>query len=162
MLRYFTSNPDRLIFTILAVMFFGAGMLFSYLLGQMNTLKCEREDRADDAACRLTTSWMNIRTLKERSIPRLDSAGIEEYCDDDGCTYRVVLFSGAGDIPLSSAFSSAENSHRITAEQINTFLQDANQQTLEVESGGGWLLAVPVIFAVLGLFFFWKTFLQKA
>jgi len=160
LLRYFTSNPEKFIFTILAVIFFGFGTLFSYLLGQVNTLTCERGDRVDDLTCRLTTSWMNIRTLKVRSIPRLDAAGIEEYCDDDGCTYRVILFSGAGNIPLSSAYTSAESSHRMTAERINTFLQDGSQQTLEVETGGGWILVVPVIFAVLGLFFSWKTFRQ--
>lgn len=133
---------------ILAVVFVGMGLFFTYLLGQRATLVCTRTGTMEQ--CTLHTSWMSLVGLNHRPIEGIRSASVEENCDDDGCTYRVVMHTEQGEIPLGQAFSSGKASKQQKAEQINAF---ANQQRHELnisEGGGGWIL-IPLVFMILGV-----------
>lgn len=139
------NEPPHL---ILAVVFVGVGLLFLYLLGQQTTLICTRTD--DLEQCTLRTSWLNLVQLNHRAVEGIRSAWVEEQCDDDGCTYRVVMRTEQGEIPLGQAFSSGKASKQKKADQINAFASQQRNDVKVSEGGGGWSL-IPVIFVILGI-----------
>ena len=135
-----------------AIGFFGLGLLFFFLIGQTSILRCARVEN-NQVDCTLTTTWMKLRTLRERQIEQLQAAQVETDCDDDGCTYRVLIATTGYELPLSEAYTSDEGEHRALAKKINDFLKDPNQRSLEVETGGGWMTMIPVLFIAVGVVF---------
>lgn len=133
---------------ILSVIFVGAGLFFLYLLGQQTTLICMRTDAMEQ--CAMHTSWMNLVQLNSRTIEGIRSAWVEEQCDEDGCTYRVVMRTDQGEIPLGRAFSSGEAPKQQKAEQINAFASQQNH-ALKVSEGGGWWILLPLAFVIVGI-----------
>jgi len=136
-------------FPIIAISFFGMGLLFFFLIGQISTLGCERE--ADQQVnCTLSTSWMNLYPLSERSVPNLQGAQVEPDCSDDGCTYRVLLTTSRTSVPMNDLYTSDERGLSALAERINAYLDDPSQRSLEVENGGGFLIIFPLVFMTVG------------
>lgn len=133
---------------ILSVLFVGAGLFFLYLLGQQTTLICTRTGAMEQ--CTLQTSWMNLVQLNHHAIEDIRSAWVENQCDDDGCTYRVVIRTDRGEIPLGQAFSSGMASKEHNAEQINAFASQQRNELKVSEGGGGWIL-IPIVFTILGI-----------
>lgn len=133
---------------ILAVVFVGAGLLFTYLFGQQTTLTCTRLNTLEQ--CTLQTSWMNLVPLHHRSIEGIRSASVEESCDEDGCTYRVLIRTERDEIPLGQAFSSGMAPKQRKADQINAFASQQKNE-LKVSEGGGWWVLFPLIFVIIGI-----------
>lgn len=145
-------NPEVLIQPVLGLIFLAVGFITLYLVGQVVTLSCER-DSANRPDCKLITTWMDVRELQVRPLPQLSSAYVQESCDDEGCTYRVMLRTNFGDLPFTSAYSSGRLSKERNVQQILTYLQDSTQPSLQMREGGGLLMLVPVTFLILGLAF---------
>lgn len=136
---------------LLSTIFFGVGLALFYFMGQVQTLKCQRVELGVD--CTITTTWLKLSHLKDSPVPKLNSASLDESCDNDGCTYRVVLSSRYGDFPLSGFYTSDQSGQQEVADRINTFIRDASQSTLTLEYGLDWFLIIPVIFMGVGLSF---------
>lgn len=143
-------DPGVLIQPVLGLIFLAAGFFTLYLLGQVVTLTCERDD-ANRPNCVLITTWMEWRELRVRPLPQLSTAYVDESCDEDGCTYRVMLSTNFGDLPLTSAYSSGRTEKERKAQQIIAYLRDDTQPTLTMTERQGLLLLVPLAFLVLGL-----------
>jgi hypothetical protein len=142
-------DPDDIIKSILALAFFGAGLFLTFLLGQISTLSCSRVEDAD--RCVLSVKWMGLASLKEIRIEGLTGAQVEESCDNDGCTYRVVLVTARQTLPLAAAYSSGKAGKSEIADQVNAFTRDRSIRTLNVKTGGGFWLIFPCIFLAVGI-----------
>ena len=138
------ADPDQLVKSLLALVFFGAGLLLSFLLGKIFTLSCHRADNAD--RCVLRVTWLGLTTIKETHIEGLQAAQVEESCDEDGCTYRVVLVTTLQPLPLTDFYSSGESEKQILADKINDFAGNREIRDLEIRQGGDLLLIVPIVF----------------
>lgn len=143
-------DPDEMIKSVLALIFVGVGLLISFLLGQVSTLTCNRVEDAD--RCVLRVNWMGLSPLRETRIEGLQGAQVEESCDEDGCTYRVVLVTTRQTLPFETAYTSDKTDKEATAAQIDAFVKDRQISTLEVSTGGGLWLIIPVIFIALGIY----------
>jgi hypothetical protein len=143
-------DPDDIIKSVLALAFFGVGLLLTFLLGQISTLSCDRVEDAD--RCILSVKWLGLASLKETRIEGLLGAQVEESCDSDGCTYRVVLVTARQTLPLEVAYSSGKAEKTEITDQVNAFTKDRTLRTLKVKAGGGLWLIIPCIFLAVGIY----------
>ncbi len=134
---------------ILAFVFVAVGLGTAYLLGQVHSLSCQRIGERQN--CRIDVSWMGVLPLRHQILSPLQGAWVDESCDEDGCTYRVVLRTGSGDIPLGVGYSSGLKSKEDMVETIQTFVKNPSQPELTVQTGGGLWMAFPLVFFVVGL-----------
>ncbi len=98
--------------------------------GTKTTLVCSR---GGQAVCTLTNKAM--LKSSERSIPinQLREAYVESNVDSEGDeTYRVVLRTVSGNIPLTGSSSSGYAGKRDNANRINAFLQSTGSSNLSV------------------------------
>jgi hypothetical protein len=78
-------------------------------------------------------------------------ASVEESCDDDGCTYRVVVQTSRGAKALTSYRSSGYRSKQEVADKINRFVNSPAEQTLNLKVSSGLLgILLPLIFIAAG------------
>ncbi len=151
MLHFWRSiNLPALIVPLMSAMFFGFGLLFLYLMGQVSTLDCSRVGNGG-VNCSLLTTWMDLSPLDEKPISQIELAYVQQQCDEDGCTYRVTLHSRFGDFPLTSLYSSGKAEKEQMAHQINTFVQDTSQPTLRLKHRELWGLLLPLVFLLVGI-----------
>ncbi|WP_298006209.1 MULTISPECIES: hypothetical protein [Anaerolinea] len=134
---------------ILSFVFVVAGLGMAYLLGQVHTLNCQRTQGRQH--CQIAVSWMGIVPLRQETLNPLQGARVDESCDEDGCTYRVVLRTGSGDVPLGVGYSSGLKSKEDMAETIQAFVANPSQPDLKVQTGGGLWIAFPLVFFMVGL-----------
>jgi hypothetical protein len=133
----------------LSIVFVGLGLLFSYIMGIVTTLECSRPESGQ--VCNLERSWMGLVKLTDRPLRQVQSAWVEENCDDDGCTYRVVLETDQGQLPLGTAYSSGSSSKQEQADQVNAFVKNSSISQVNVQAGGGLWMVIPLIFLVIGV-----------
>lgn len=134
---------------LLAFLFVAAGLGTAYLLGQVQILTCERAPGRQN--CQIDTSWMGLIPLRHQTIPPLTGAWVDESCDEDGCTYRVILQTGSGDIPLGIGYSSGLHSKQEMAQKVQAFVADPSQPDLEIKTGGGLWILFPLTFLIMGV-----------
>lgn len=142
--------------TMVAIMLLLMGLLFAYLMGRVSHLNCVHTESAA-LRCSLRISWLNLFTIREDRLQELQNAFVQQNCDDDGCTYRVVLSTAAGNTPLTSAYSSGERAKEKTAQQINQFIADPAQPELKINAGGGLLMLVPLLLLGVGAYLFVRS-----
>jgi hypothetical protein len=81
----------------------------------------------------------------------VEQAWIDRNCDED-CTYRIVLTTAEGDVPVSEMYSSGYGDKRQMADAINAYLEDGGSDAVDFKSGGmGFFIAIPFIFIAIGL-----------
>lgn len=142
------ENWIKLFFGSLVFTLVGLGI--TYLAGQVSTLDCVKTD--GQPVCRFSVSFMDSVQLKEMSIQELKSASVEEDCDDDGCTYRVVLDTGFGAMAFTDGSDSNYDSKQAKADHINQFLQKPDVTALQVKDGGGFWAYFCFLFVLGGLY----------
>ena len=144
-------DPGTLISPFLGCLLIGAGLAALYFVGQVTTLACSRE-QANRPNCAMITSWMNLTELSQRPVPQLTTAYIQDSCDEDGCTYRVMLSSSFGDLPFSKIYSSGMADKQYKVDQIKVFIQDSSQTNLAISEGSGLFIIIPLIFIGVGVY----------
>jgi hypothetical protein len=159
-MKNFHIDPDQWTLYFLSVVFVGVGLLVLFFLGQNDTLRCTRTG-GTQVHCTLTTTWMNISRLKEVTFSSLISANTEENCDEDGCTYRVMLVTSSGGLPLTNVYSSGYESKQKMVDQINSYLRTSDQRSLEIESSSGLWIVLPVFFILVGIGLGVKEFIKS-
>ena len=136
---------------IIGVVFVVLGSLLTVLFGQKVTLACQREEPAH-IVCERSGSFLGWGVLgsKTQSISGLEGAWVESNCDED-CTYRVVLMTSRGDVPLTSSFSSGLAAKEAFADQVTAFV-DSRQSSADISSGPDRLAALfSLSFVGMGL-----------
>jgi len=142
----------QFIHAALAALFLATGVGTLFLLGQVQTLRCQRAEGGVLVDCRLVNTWMKSTVLDDRPLPPLRRALVERGCDDDGCTYRVLLETDRSTLPLSDISTSDQSDQEGIARRINEYLDAPGDTPLEVETGGGLILIVPVMFLAAGIY----------
>lgn len=140
----------QFIHAFLAALLVAAGVGALYLLGQVQTLRCSRVEGGELVDCRMITSWMKRTVLEDTPLAPIHRALVEESCDSDSCTYRVLLETDRASIPLSGIYTSNRLEQEGIARRINQYLDAPASTPLEVETGGGLILLVPLMFFSAG------------
>jgi len=100
-----------------------------YVMGQVTTLTCERvEVRVD---CTAETALLGLVPLNERAARGVTGARLDDFCDDDGCRYRVELVTEAGNVPVTSYHSAGTSLKKKMIEEVNAFAGDPAVDSLQ-------------------------------
>jgi hypothetical protein len=141
------------------------GVLVGAALFGSTTLRCDRTT----TQCELIHSNMFGDRQRTFSSDGLHLAEVDQLRDSDGdVTYRVVMQTHEGEIPLTHAYRSGLGGRRQQAESINTFIQTPTQASLEIQENSylmgtivfvcfGLLGSVMVLLVQSGTFIFDKT-----
>lgn len=134
---------------VLGVLFIvmSGGMLYGF--GQTTDLQCER-NISGSMQCRLARSLLGI-ALRDSPLEALQGAYVSESRDSDGdITYRVMLETGDGDVPLTTYTSSGYGKKGSVADEINRFVE-GRDPTLTVRQGGMLGIVISTVFLILSL-----------
>jgi hypothetical protein len=128
----------------------GMGFVALYIFGQVVILDCSRVV-GRPATCMKESRFLGVLTVGQQGMGEVDGAYVEEDCDDDGCTYRVVLNTSRGSRPLTSYRSSGYRDKQSVAEQINTFVNSGSEEALHITVSAGLLgILFPLALVVAG------------
>ncbi|MCS6812096.1 MAG: hypothetical protein NZ772_00750 [Cyanobacteria bacterium] len=148
---------------LLNVPFLLSGLTAILILGEVAILTCTRLEPSQ-VACKLTNGRLLGKQVTQIPAGKLQRADVSvAKDDDDGDTYRVVLVTETGTIPLTWAYSSGQRGKRQKAEQINAFLANPEQTTLTVRQDDRWFAyLVGGIFTLIGAGATWGTVTAKS
>ena len=143
-------DPDQLIRGGLGLLFFIAGLAVMLFLGNKVTLTCVRS-LPPPGVCTLRSANMVRAREKTFNISEINGATVDVSYGDDGETYRVLLQTTSGSVPLTSYYSSGARAKQQAANQINSFLMYDTMQTLTIKADDRiWVAIFSGIFAGSG------------
>ncbi|MBE9101502.1 tetratricopeptide repeat protein [Vacuolonema iberomarrocanum] len=123
------------------------GVVLGAALFGSTTLRCDRTT----TQCELTHSNMFGDRQRTFASDSLQGAEVDRTRDSDGdVTYRVVMQTREGEIPLTRAYTSGLGQRRRQADAINAFIQTPTQASLEIQQNS-YLIGI-IIFIFFGLF----------
>lgn len=123
------------------------GVLVGAALFGSTTLRCDRTT----TQCELTHSNMFGDRQRTFASDALQRAEVDQNRDSDGdVTYRVVMQTREGEIPLTQAYTSGFGKRRQQADAINAFIQTPTQASLEIQQNS--YLIGTIVFVCFGLF----------
>lgn len=126
--------------------FAAIGMVFGVALFGSTSLRCDRAT----TQCELTHSNVFGERQRTFSTDSLERAEVDRQRSSDGdSTYRVIIQTQDGEIRLTESTSSGWGRRQQQADQINDFIQDPTQPTLELGENN-YLIAI-VCFVAFGL-----------
>ena len=141
---------------LLGVMLVFIGIIGFVLFNSKVTLTCMRPSNMPHQ-CEIV-STAKLRTHKQQiRLAEITGASIERSTDwlrrrGSRTTYRVVLNTKRGPVPLTEGTSTNLRQRQRTVDQITAFLRNRTKPTLEItESDAGIATIVAVIFGALGL-----------
>jgi hypothetical protein len=78
---------------------------------------------------------------------------VETSCDEDGCSYRVVLLTSNGQQPLTNYYSSDYSAREEMTWEINSYIQSEDNTPLFLTEKSGLIPALfSLIFVLVGLY----------
>lgn len=138
------------IFLLIGISFVSAGLIVFYFFGQTISLDCTREDTRYPR-CFVTLSLLNIKLKEQRIDALIESRIIESRDSDDDITYKIILETNQGNVPLTSYYSSGYESKARFVEDLNALLDVNTEQSFSLTYDSPGPLIMPIIFTVLGL-----------
>jgi hypothetical protein len=124
------------------VLFSGAFIFagtFLIINNKTTTFSCHRIE-TESHPCKLTFSGIMGSQTTLIPLEGLQGATVETNSDSDGSTYRVVLMTNEGTIPMTSSSDSRYGSKQELAGKINIFLSNPNERFLLAEEKSWWVL----------------------
>ena len=139
-LRFRAEDREPYLLALPGAIFVGVGVLVMIGLGQVSTLQCDRIEPTQ-IACTLTAR----RFLKKHITPipngQLQGAEVEvHHHQKGGVTYRVILITKTSKIPLTEAYTFDEGKKRQKANQIDSFINNSEQSSLEIQQDNRWII----------------------
>lgn len=126
------------------------GCIMFFIFGREITLTC-RYASATQANCTKVSRLMGITIGEPQEITSLKGASVEENCDEDGCTFRVLLHTDSENTPLTSYYSSGKTKKSEQAAQLNDYLQASREPELELVAGAGIIgTLIPLLLILFG------------
>ena len=143
-------DPDQLIRGGLGLLFLVAGLAVMLFFGNKVTLTCVRS-LPPPGVCTLRSANMVSAKEKTFAITELSGASIDVSHGEDGDTYRVLLTTTSGSLPMTSYYSSGLSAKQQAVDQINSFVRYDTTQTLYIKTDDRiWVAIFSGIFAGSG------------
>jgi len=136
-----------LLSTIAGMPFLLSGVFVITVMGRSEWLTCDRLEPTQ-VTCKVSFSTL-FTGLQVRSIPLVQRAEVEVSEGDDSRTYRVVLITKTGQVPLTERYSSGSDSKYQTVEKINEFIHDPTQLSLRIKQDNSWFAYIFGVFFIL-------------
>jgi len=130
------ENSPRLGCTSLlfAGLFIFMGVVFSFYTGNRIHLDCNRQpDQVVD--CKIQARWYGLMTMSETTINGLTNASLDEHCDEEDCTYRLILDVSGSKTALTDYYSVQKSPKEEAIQQIQAFLNNPKADSLSLDIG---------------------------
>jgi hypothetical protein len=136
----------------LGVLFILISVVFIYIFGQVTKLTCNKP-QPKVVRCVSEKQLFGFFTISTKVFEDVNRADVETSCDDEGCTYRVLLMTVDGQQPMTGYFSSGQGSKQNTAYQINTYIDSMeSRETLKIQENSGlWAALLSFAFLLFGI-----------
>ncbi len=119
-----------LIFGCFGVLSIGIGIM-EMGAGQMTELSC-RKSATQTVICRRTVTTGVIRE-RPIELQKVEAARLQRVGRKFRNAYRVVLVTASGEVALTEDFKSDERENLDHAEQINQFIEQSSETSLELQ-----------------------------
>ncbi|MGD8758940.1 MAG: hypothetical protein PVJ07_01660 [Anaerolineales bacterium] len=136
---------------VFGLIFVVTGFVIIFFWGRSITVTCNRAPNLR-VSCTSESKLLGLFRVDKDVIAGLEAAWVDESCDEDGCTYCVVLTTSRGEVRPDSTYDSTYASKVDLAGRINSFLQGTEEETVAFQFTKGFVLTVfGGIFALAGL-----------
>ena len=141
----------RVVGLIFGLIFVVVGLAVLFFFARVAELECSRPEPST-VQCVREIKWLGVVSMSRETIHNVRGAEVDKSCDEDGCTYRIVLHTGQGNVPLTAYYSSGQRAKTETAAKITAYVAQSTDEALEVREGNVILGSVTgVIFVVAGM-----------
>lgn len=131
---------------LFGVFFVIAGLFPIVFIAKTHSFTCQRID-PKQGMCNLEESGLLGSSTTSIPLNALQGANVQESDD----TYKVVISTSQGSLPLTSYSSSGVSEKETDASQINAFVQDSSQRSLIIRKDTRWLgYLIGGIFILVG------------
>lgn len=157
------EQPDSSLFKIICSIICGIGFvclgsIFIYESLHTITLECTRSG-GGVTSCRVQKKFLDKQLVQEVSIRNPKGAYLETDCDEDGCSYSIFLSSDFGPIRLSPISDPFLGEKEVLVDQINKYIEHADQFSLDVEIKSNPI--TPILVGLFPLFGIYLLFLAS-
>ncbi len=143
---------DRAKSILFGLVFLILGLVFMFVFGQVSELRCEKP-QLYVVQCSLEQKFLGIFHVSAKSFLDVNDAWVETSCDDDGCSYRVVLLTSDGQQPMTNYYSSGLSDKEDMAWEINSYIQaEGNASLFLTEKSGLFPALFSMVFVLVGLY----------
>ncbi|MGF1518732.1 MAG: tetratricopeptide repeat protein [Nodosilinea sp.] len=135
---------------LMSSLFMVVGVVGLVWMSEKAVLEC---DRATTGQCTLTRGGFFNQQSRSFAVASLRAVEVDANEDSDGNgSYRVLLITDGGNLPLTGAYNSNLYKNSQLADQTNRFLQTPTQSTLSLAYDRRWVgLLVLFCFGGVGL-----------
>ena len=138
---------------LFGLVFMVMGLVFMFIFGQVTDLTCAKTPEGK-TECTTEVKFLGVFTLSSNNFRDVYRADVEESCDDEGCSYRVVLTTIEGQQPLTSYYMSNWSGREKIAARINGYVGTASsREPLALQENSGlWASLFSLIFVLVGVY----------
>jgi hypothetical protein len=134
------------------VVFFG---LFVFIFGNSTELTCARL-ASENPTCKINRLFLDRYQVSSRIVENVTDVEIDESCDEDGCSYRAVLYTAGGEnFPVNDVYTDRGPVRKQVAEIESFLASDASSYQMKLPIPwwvmfllGGLGIMVVVILAI--------------
>lgn len=148
-MKIIENTPDRLVIRdvpylqiFLGLMLAIVGLVITFFFARSVDIHCDRVG-SGQVNCRLTEKLLGFEPVGGRNVKKVQKVDVAESRDSDGnAIYRVIFVTDTGNVPLTSYSSSGYNNKARLSQQINAFIQNAVQRSLDVKLAMEWWILI--------------------
>jgi hypothetical protein len=135
------------------LLFMLINLVMVYIFGQITDLTCTKSE-GNVTQCIAERSLLGVISISTREFVDVNDARIESNCDDEGCTYRVILTTTNGQQPLTNAYTSGESGKARLVNDINDYIDSPDRtEVLNMrDSGSLWAALMSFGLSLFGLY----------
>ena len=142
------KNATPVVLFFMGIIFLASGLAVIYFMGKDINFMCSRS--ADSCIIEETNVFGKTEVVETLELRKLAGAEVIEKRGSDGdYTYKVVLITNQGRIPISEISSSNHRAHRENAKKINSYVNSYDEK-LEIEQSGTFAKIFGFVFAGVG------------
>lgn len=140
---------------LVGIVFIALGLGVGALFGEKSLLEC---DRAGAGQCTLSRSNLINSQTRTFAIASLQGAEVNTSNSSDGDTYRVLLLTSEGAVPLTHVYDSNWSKSARQADEANRFIQTPTMPSLRLGRDRRWVGGlIMFFFSGGGLYLLIKT-----
>jgi hypothetical protein len=152
----------ELVGVLFGTAFLLAGLEIIISWGNLTDLQCDRS-ATKQITCKITSSNLRRKYITPIAPGQLQSAEVEVR-EGKQRTYRVVLITKSGNIPLNNIYSSGFGvKHQENSDRINRFISNPEQISLHIQQNDRWFAYLGgSVFALAGGVIIYSSLIAKS